>query len=367
MRITAAVLRERAQPFVLEEVELDDPRPSEVLVRLVATGVCHTDLTVRDRGTVPLPAVLGHEGAGIVERVGAGVTKVQPGDHVVLSFPSCGQCRLCLRGRPAYCERVNHTSSTRPGGATTLRRGDEAIYGSFFWQSSFATHALATERNAVKVRRDVPLELLGPLGCGIQTGASAVLNTLQPPVGSSLAVFGAGSVGLSAVMAAVLASCTTIVAVDVQPTRLALARELGATLTLDATAGPVVDAIRAITGGIDYALDTTGNPAVVRQAVDALAKVGTCGLIGGPPPESELRLDYRKLFVGGQTIQGIIQGDSIPDRFIPALIDLHLQGRFPLDRLITLFPFSQINEAIAASERGEVVKPVLRMSSSPAA
>ena len=363
MRVTAAVVRQRGGPFVLEDAELDEPRADELLVRLVATGVCHTDLTARDHGVVPLPAVLGHEGAGIVERVGAGVTKVRPGDHVVLSFPSCGRCRLCLRGQPAYCDGpgAGRFGSPRPDGSTTLRRGDEAIHGRFFWQSSFATHALAAERNTVKVRPDVPLALLGPLGCGVQTGAGAVLNTLRPSVGSSLAVFGAGSVGLSAIMAAAVAGCTTIVAVDVQPARLALARALGATHTLDATAGPASEAIRAVLpGGLDYALDTTAVPAVIGQAVEALSKVGVCGLIGGAPPGSELQLPYRSLFPGGRALRGIIQGDSIPDLFIPALIELYTQGRFPFDRLITYYPFAQINEAAAAAERGEVVKPVLR-------
>jgi aryl-alcohol dehydrogenase len=363
MLVSAAVVRERNQPFIIQDVELDAPQRDEVLVRIVATGVCHTDLSQRESGRGPWPAVFGHEGAGIVQRVGAGVTRLQPGDHVALSFLSCGHCRNCLRGKPPYCDHLwaYNFEGRRPDGSTTLRTGDAVVYGSFFGQSSFATYALASERNAVKVRTDVPLALLGPLGCGIQTGAGAVLNTLHPPAGSSIAVFGAGSVGLSAIMAAVVAGCTTIIAIDVKPNRLALARELGATQTLDATTGNLVEAIRASSGGgTDYALDTTGRPEVIRQGMEGLATLGICGVIGGAPPGTELRVPYSEL-LAGRTVRGIVQGDSIPELFIPALIDLYLQGRFPFDRLITFYPFAQINEAAAASEHGETVKPVLRM------
>ncbi len=235
------------------------------------------------------------------------------------------------------------------------------MYGRFFGQSSFATSALAAERNTVKVRRDVPLELLGSLGCGIQTGAGAVLNALRPRAGSSLVVFGTGSVGLSAIIAAVVAGCTTIIAVDLRPGRLALAREFGATHQIAASDGDVGDAIRSLTaGGADFALDTTSRPEVIRLAVDALQMTGTCGVIGADPPGPELTLSYRSVLVG-RTIRGILEGDSIPELFIPTLIDLYLQGRFPFDRLIAFYPFIRINEAAAASERGDVVKPVLRM------
>lgn len=363
MRISAAVVPERNHPFIIKPLELDAPRPDEVLVRIVAAGLCHTDLSERAGGRGPFPAVLGHEGAGIVERVGAGVASLQPGDHVVLSYLSCGHCRNCLRGKPAYCDHhmAYNFGRRRPDGSTTLRDGAAAVYGSFFGQSSLATYALASERNTVKVRTDLPLELLAPLGCGVQTGAGAVLNTLHPFPGSSIAVFGVGSVGLSAVMAAVVAGCTPIIAIDVRSTRLALARELGATQALEASAGDLVEAIRALTGGgTDYALDTTGRPEVMRQAFESLATLGVCGVIGGAPPDAELRLPYSELLMG-RTVRGVVQGDSTPALFIPELIDLHLQGRLPIDRLITVFPFAQINQAAAASERGEVVKPVLRM------
>ena len=367
MKIRAAVLREGGQPFTVEELELEEPRNDEVLVRVVATGMCHTDLSeLATQG--PLPIVLGHEGAGIVERIGDHVTKVRPGDHVILSSPSCGSCRNCLRALPAYCASAPALkfSGARPDGSVGLRANREAVHSHYFGQSSFATHALASQRTAVKVPSEIPLEQLGPLGCGVQTGAGAVLNVLRPPVGSSIAVFGTGAVGLSAVMAAIVAGCTTIIAVDVKASRLALARELGATHTLNPAEGDVVDAIRQISGGgVDYALDTSGagSPAVVSQAVESLAALGTCGLVGGAPAGMEVTLQHWTLF-WGRSVRGIIQGDSNPDLFIPTLIALHTQGRFPFDRLLAFYPLDEINEAAAASTEGHVVKPVIRMSPS---
>ena len=234
MKITAAVVREKGGPFIIEDVELDDPRPDEILVRMVATGICHTDVTLRNN-PLTLPIVLGHEGAGIVEKVGACVTKVKPGDAVVLSYVYCGHCSNCREGLPAYCtQSVTATfGGVRSDGTTTLSANGRKIHGNFFGQSSLATYALTYENNVIKVRPDAPLELLGPLGCGIQTGAGAVINSLRVKAGSTIAVFGLGSVGLSAVMAARIAGCPKIVGVDVKPNRLDLASELGATHVLD--------------------------------------------------------------------------------------------------------------------------------------
>jgi aryl-alcohol dehydrogenase len=366
VRITAAVTHELGQPFVLEELDLDEPRADEVLVRLVATGICHTDLFSRDHWPGALPAVFGHEGAGVVERVGTAVTRVRPGDHVVLTFASCGQCPSCVRGRPSYC-RHNYAYSftgARLDGSTTLRRNGTPVASSYFSQSSFATHALATERNAIKVRTDVPLELLGPLGCGIQTGAGAILNSLHPEAGSSVVVFGVGSVGLSAIMGAVVAGCETIIAVDTKPRRLELARELGATHALPAGGDAVLAGIRELTGGgAGYALDTTGQHGVIRQAVEALAPLGVFGLIGGSASGPDLTLPYYGLLFTGKSVRGIAEGDSNPEVFIPHLIELYTQGRFPFDRLVTYYPFAQINEAATASEAGTATKPILRFDS----
>src|SRR5438309_488089 len=234
--VVAAVVKAKGEPFKIEQVQLDEPRADEVLVKVVGTGVCHTDLICRDQWyPVPLPAVLGHEGSGVVEAVGSAVTKVQPGDHVVLSFVSCGECVACKEGAPAYCGGLYdlNFSGLRPDKTTALSSGGSPVHGHFFGQSSFATYALAYERNVVKVDRTAPLELLGPLGCGIQTGAGAVLNSLHPDAGSSIVVFGVGSVGLAAVMAAHVAGCTTIVAVDLKPSRLEAAKRVGATHVID--------------------------------------------------------------------------------------------------------------------------------------
>lgn len=364
MQITAAVVREKGQPFQVETVELDEPREDEVLVRLVGVGVCHTDLVVRDQYyPVPLPVVLGHEGAGVVEAVGADVTKVEPGDHVVLSYRWCGECVNCKQGRYGYCLDLfgYNFGGARPDGSSPIRQNGSIIHGSFFGQSSFATYALANEANVVKVRQDAPLELLGPLGCGIQTGAGGVINALHPKAGSSIAVFGTGSVGLSAIMAAQVVGCTTIIAVDIKPGRLEMARELDATHTINAAEANPVEEIQRITGiGVNYSLETTALPSVFRQAVDSLALTGVCGLIGAAPLGTEVTFDMNSILFG-RTVRGIIEGDSTPDIFIPQLIDLYLQGRFPFDRLVKFYTLDQINQAAEDSERGDVIKPVLRM------
>lgn len=364
-KIQAAVTRDKNAPFSIETVNLEAPRADEVLVRIVGVGVCHTDVKMRD-GTRPLPypIVLGHEGAGVVEAVGADATHVRPGDHVVLTFNSCGHCANCRQEKAAYCEKVMELSfgGKRPDGSTPLHKGEEPIAAYFFGQSSFATYALATAQNTIKVRQDVPLALLGPLGCGIQTGAGAVLNSLNVRKDSSIAIFGVGSVGLSAIMAAVIGGCSTIIAVDLNNHRLALARELGATHTLNPKeVDDVVAAVRQIGGGgVNYSLDTTSNPAVFKQAVNSLKILGVCGLIGGTSPGTEVSLEMNHI-LPGRTVRGIIQGDSVPQRFIPQLIDWYVDGRFPFDRLITYYPFADINQACADMADGKVIKPVLQM------
>ncbi|QLG63889.1 NAD(P)-dependent alcohol dehydrogenase [Halorarum salinum] len=368
MEIEAAVVREEGGPFGIETVELEDPRAEEVLVRVVGAGVCHTDMIVRDQMyPTPLPAVLGHEGSGVVEAVGEDVTDVAPGDRVVLSFDYDGTCRDCRDGHPAYCESffAHNFGGARPADETSpISQDGEAISGRFFGQSSFATHAVATERNVVPVDDDVPLELLGPLGCGIQTGAGGVINTLDPQAGSSIAVFGAGSVGLSAVMAADLKGCTEIVTVDLKPDRLAKAEELGATATVDPEdAGDVVETVRELTGGgPDYALETTGVPEVAEQAVASLARRGTLGVIGAPALGTEASYDVNDLILNGRTITGIVEGDADPQQFIPDLVELHRQGKFPFDELVTYYDFDEIERAVEDSESGDAIKPVLRMS-----
>lgn len=366
MQVKAAVVRATHAPMSLEMLDLEDVRDNEILVRLVATGVCHTDLAMRDQAfPVPQPIVLGHEGAGVVERIGRAVTKVQAGDHVVMSFNSCGHCPSCNEHQPTYCHDffAANFAGARADGTSPLSKGDERIHGNFFGQSSFATYSICTERNIVKVPHDAPLELLGPLACGIQTGAGAVINALKPRMGQSLAVFGSGSVGLSAVMAAKATGLTTIIAIDLVKKRLELARALGATHVIDPSVTPdTVAEIKKITGhGVGFSFETTGVPKVLRQAVEALAPRGTCGFVGAAALGTEVSLDVMDIMTQGKTLRGIVEGDSTPDVFIPQMIELHRQGRFPFDKLITFYPFDRINDAINDSESGKVVKPVVRM------
>lgn len=363
MKIKAAVVREKSGPFLIEEVDLEEPREGEVLVRIAGSGLCHTDLVARDQYLpVPLPAVFGHEGSGVVEQVGARVTKVKPGDHVTMSYLSCGQCPACTMGHPSHCPSFFPTnfSGTRIDGSTTMKKDGQPIYGSFFNQSSFASHVLANEGNVVKVPPEVPLELLGPLGCGVQAGAGGVMNTLRPEVGSSLAVFGVGSVGQSAILAAVAVGCTTIIAVDVKEERLKAAQTFGATHLINSTKTDSVEEIRKITGdGVAYSLECTGLPPVFRMAVDVLMMGGVCGLIGVAPPGVDVNLEM-KTILDARTIKGIVMGDSNPDIFIPRLIALYQGGRFPFDQMITFYPLEEINQAAEDSEKGRVLKAVLR-------
>jgi aryl-alcohol dehydrogenase len=360
--IQAAVVREESGEFHIDELSLDEPRADEVLVRIVATGVCPADTAARDqRFSIPLPAVLGHEGAGVVEAVGDHVTDIEPGDHVVLTFDHDGNCRNCREGNVAYCSNFNeyNFSGRRGTDMSSPLNSDGEQVSLFFGQSSFATHSIASERQVVNVPDDVPLEILGPLGCGIQTGSGAVLNSLDPDAGTSIAVFGVGAVGLSAVMGAVVRGCTTIIAVDPIEERLELTEDIGATHVINPDQENAVEVIQNLTGGVDYSVETTGVPHVIRQAVDSTRILGECGLVGGASGE-KATLDANDL-LAGRTVRGISQGDSIPDVFIPRLIDLYRQDRFPFDELITFYEFENINQAVEDSAKGRAIKPVLRI------
>jgi len=297
-----------------------------------------------------------------VEKVGARVTKVKPGDHVVLAWDYCGTCSSCKQGQELYCMNffLHNFHGARPDGTTTLQKGDQEIHGSFFSQSSFSNYALANERNVVKVREDIPLEILAPMGCGVMTGAGAVMNSLKVTPGSSIAVFGVGPVGMSAILAAVVCGCTTIIAVDIKPERLKAAKELGATHTINADEIDPVKTILDLTdGGAQFSLECVGNPKVLRQAVDVLPRLGVCGLTGVVPPGTEVSLDM-DLIMNGRTVRGVLGGDAVADLFIPKLVELYHQDRFPFDKMITYYPFEEINKAVEDMEMGSVVKPVLR-------
>ncbi|MYR85128.1 alcohol dehydrogenase catalytic domain-containing protein [Streptomyces sp. SID685] len=361
MRFQAAVLRSYENPFTIEEVTLrTEPADGEILVEIAGCGMCRTDLAVRrSAGRSPLPAVLGHEGAGVVVRTCGGPdTAIGVGDHVVLSFDSCGHCRNCRGAAPAYCD--SFASLNLFGGRKeNLPRLTDAAGGAlaprWFGQSSFAQYALVPARNAVRVDPALPLELLGPLGCGFLTGAGAVLNTFGAGPGDTLAVFGAGAVGLAAVMAATAAGTLTM-AVDRHPRRLALAERLGA-IPLPAEATGLPERIRRLTdGGAQYGLDTTASPPLINDALRAMRPTGTLGLVARLPTTLPLEpgtLDR------GRAVRHICEGDAVPGLLIPRLIGLWQAGRFPFDQLIRTYPLSDINRAERDCEEGRVVKPVL--------
>jgi aryl-alcohol dehydrogenase len=366
MKITAAVVETKGGPFALQELELGELRDDEVLVAVAASGICHTDLICRDQWLpVPLPAVLGHEGAGVVAAVGWSVTRFAPGDRVGMSYDSCGHCPSCSKALGAYCYTFfeHNFAAVRPeDGTTALSRNGESVHAHFFGQSSFATHAVARERNIVSLDDDVPLDVAAPFGCGIQTGAGAVLNVLRPSAGSSIAVFGAGAVGLAAVMAARISGCTTVIAVDLRQNRLDLAREVGATHVVDATSRDPVEAIRALTGaGVDFSLEATGVPQALRAGVDSLAPTGVCGVVGAPAFGTEVSLDVTTVMTGGRVVRGIVEGEAVPTQFLPRLVDFWRRGQFPVDRMMTYYDFDQIDQAAHDAETGTVIKPVLRI------
>jgi aryl-alcohol dehydrogenase len=362
MRARAAILRSGDGEFSVEDVEVGEPRPDEVLVRMVATGMCHTDLLSRELPPDFFggPQVYGHEGAGIVEAVGSAVTDLEPGAHVVLSFNHCGACPACDRGRLPYCFEfsAHNMAGGRLDGTTAFTDASgEPVRSHFFGQSSFASHALVARRSVVEVDRSYDLARLGPLGCGIQTGAGAILNTLAVEPGRSVVIAGAGALGLSAVMAARIANAGTIIAIDRHANRLELAERYGATHTLsvapDELAAAIIDATG---GGADDAFDTTGNAAVVRGVFEGLNNLGTLAMAG--VGFGDVTFDFLSM-IGGRTITGVMEGDSTPSEFIPYLAALNAEGRFPFDELITTFPLEEINAAEAASADGSVVKPVL--------
>ncbi|MFF2654219.1 NAD(P)-dependent alcohol dehydrogenase [Streptomyces sp. NPDC058045] len=366
---TVAVARPGEDTFHWERAVLDDPGPGEVLVRLVAAGLCHTDLSVlAGRLPTPLPAVLGHEGAGTVAAVGPDVAGISPGDHVVLSFNSCGHCDACRTGRPTTCPTYFPLNfrAARADGSTPIRTEDGTpLGGLFFGQSSLARHAVVAAQSVVRVdvADEDELTLLAPVGCGIQTGAGAILNLLRPRYGDSVAVFGAGAVGLSAVMAARLTPARTIVAVDVVPSRLALATELGATHTIDSGTEDLRSRLTDLAGpgGLTYIVETTGVPALLELAATAITADGTVAVIGAPAAGSRASFDINAL-IDGRTIRGVTEGGSDRTTFIPALIDLARQGRLPYEKFVRHYTEDQLHQAVADARSGHTIKPVIRFN-----
>lgn len=366
MEIKAAVLPAPKEKFEIDTIELDTAlQPGEILVKIVATGLCHTDIAIRDQYIpFPIPAILGHEGAGIVEKVGSSVTKVKAGDHVILAPASCGKCTYCKDGHPSYCEHfmsMNFGGKRVDGSCPYHDHSGKEMGAMFFGQSSFATYSISAENNVVKVQNDVPLEILGPLGCGLQTGAGTVLNVFQPKAGESIVVAGVGPVGLAAIMAAKASGCTTIIAVDVHDNRLELAKELGATATINSKNAVVSETINGTLSpsGVHYAFDTTGRNDVITQLVGSLRSMGRCALVGAGPTEN-LEIP-NAVFTMGRSVEFVVEGDSVPDIFIPQLIEMYKKGIFPFDKLIKFYDLNDINQAVEDSEKGTTLKAIIRM------
>ena len=363
----AAVLREPGGALSVEDVAPTELQASEILVRMAGVGICHTDLAaVAGVVPLPLPVVLGHEGAGVIEKVGDAVDDLAVGDRVVLSYASCGECASCRGEHPAYCESfpmLNYIG-TRLDGTATMRQGEQDIHGSWFGQSSFGTYAVSSARNAVKVDNDLPLELLGPLGCSLLTGAGTVFNVLKPHVGQSLGVWGLGTVGLAGIMAARAAGCDPIVGVDLIPARLDLALELGATHVINASENDSVteEVLELTGGGLDFTIDAVGLESVIRQTLGVLRSPGTCATVGLQGLQNDVLVDQGHLLMG-RTLTGVIEGDADPHVMIPRLIRLWRGGQFPFERLVKQFPFEAINEALEAAHSGEVIKPVVTFES----
>ncbi|WP_280423522.1 NAD(P)-dependent alcohol dehydrogenase [Nocardia carnea] len=360
MRTTALLSRDPAAPFTVETVDLDGPRDDEILVRILASGICHTDLVNRVLGKPDRPVLLGHEGAGVVTAVGASVTSVAPGDHVVLTFRHCGACPNCAGGRPAYCRHstaLNHFGRRADRSPRVLVAGAPVRDG-FFGQSSFAGYALATADNTVVVDPAVDPAVAASFGCGFQTGAGAILNVLQPESGAWLVIYGGGAVGSAALLAARTVPGVRTVVVETSAARRETATELGADIVLDPAGAGTAETVEEITGGgATHALDTTGIPAVLADAFAALATGATVVAVGlgtGVPP-----IDVRDMVLQGKTIRGCLEGDAEPATFIPYLLDLYGKGELPVDRLVTRFPHTEIETALAAQHAGSVIKPVL--------
>lgn len=356
----AAVLLEPGADPVLAAVEVREPVGDEVLVRIDAVGICHTDISVAARWPARrLPMVFGHEGCGTVAAVGP-QSRLRIGQRVVLTFASCGACSFCAGGEPAYCVHSTTLNMRGDGAAepAALRLAGGPVGAGFFGQSSHATHALATERNAVAIDDDLEPAVAAPLACSVQTGVGAVLNALTARPAEAIVVFGAGAVGLSAVMGARIAGCRTIVAVDPVTARRTLAADLGATATVDPAEADIAQRLVDITGGGAHAaVDTTAVPDVLTTAVTMLRPRGALAIVGLGAPVAPLPVG---LIMGkGLTVRGVVEGDSEPGTFIPRLVALTRSGELPVERIVTRYRFADFGLAWAAARAAEVVKPVL--------
>ncbi len=364
MKIKAAVTHKIGQ-LSIEEVELDAPKASEVLIRIVAGGVCHTDAAgLQQIIPVALPAIFGHEGVGIVEEVGVGVETLKKGDRVILTFPSCGVCSQCVAGHPYACNIMNDLffNGTYKDGTHRLSQDGKPV-SAFFGQGSFATHCVVDARNAVKVdvASDEELSKLCSLGCGVQTGAGSVLIGANPEPGSSLAVFGCGGVGMAAIMAGKIAGCSKIIAVDVVPSRLQMALEIGATHVVNGKEVDAVEEIKKLTdGGANYSIECTGVPILVLQALGCLAREGKC-VLASVTGDAVVGIGLEPLLMNKSvTLMGLTEGGSNPQVFIPKLVQFYNEGRLPVDKLVKFYDFKDIEKAFEDSHSGVTIKPILK-------
>jgi len=363
MKITAALLSKTHGEYTIENLRLAEPRADEVRVKLVASGICHSDEATRiGDSTIPLPAVLGHEGAGIVEFVGNEVKNIKVGDHVVMSYSYCGHCANCRTGLPAACHDwpALNSNGSRPDGSHVFNKEDGTPVSNFFYQSSFATHTLTKENNLIVVDKEADLRLVGTLGCGFLTGLGTVINGLKPEVGSSIAIFGTGAVGLAAMMAAKISGCSTIIAVDIHQSRLDIAKQLGATHLVDSSKGDTTQQIKDITDGlgVNYSVDTTGISAVMQTALNSMRARGTMAPVAVTSKNLDINT-FRQLVVSSKKIIGVLMGDAIPQISIPQLIKFYQEGRFPFDKLVKFYKLEEINQASKDSANGSTIKPIL--------
>ena len=362
----AALFHGPHQPLTIEEVEIDKPMAREILVRTVASGVCHSDLHFIDGFyPFPAPAVLGHEAAGVVEEVGELVNYVQPGDHVIACLSVfCGNCEQCLSGRPALCRNPETRRAPSDAPKLKLAEKDTPVH-QFLNISSFAERMLLHENAVVKIRRDMPLDRAALIGCGVMTGMGAVLNTAKVEPGSTTAVFGAGGVGLAAIQGARIAGARQIIAVDVVESKLGLAKELGATHTVDASSRDPVEAIRELTdGGVDYSFEAIGLKQAAEQAFACLARGGTATIVGMIPVGEKVEIEGSE-FLSEKKIQGCNMGSNRFRIDMPRYIEFYLQGRLHLDEMITRRGrLEDVNEAFRAMKAGEVARTVLMFDES---
>lgn len=363
MKVKAAVVNGINEQYKMEELTLGEPYPDEVVVKMVATGICHSDEAIRvGDAAYPMPGVLGHEGAGIIEKVGSAVKNFTVGDQVVMAYNSCGTCPSCRTGHPSSCNdwlELNF-GSPRSDGSHTFHKQDGTPVANFFTQSSFSTYTVTNEMNLIKVDPEADLRLIGPLGCGLLTGFGTIVNSLKPEITSSIAIFGTGAVGLGALMTAKLEGCSQIIAIDIHDSRLEMAKKLGATHTINSKDEDLKERIDEITNGegVNYTIDTTGVSSVMKSALEILTIGGSFAPLAVTPnmlefsPFTELTLMNRKLV-------GVLMGDEVPQLGIPKLIQFHKAGKFPFNELVRFYKFDEINEASEDSNSGKVIKPIL--------